>query len=357
LADDPDSLLQTARALQGLVNFDHFGDWNFEDGLDQFLVVSEELPKWTHHVIAQLRGVHDPQREWDPVASAVEVLAIGATLGSRPPKVGASLPERLAAMFEEWPEPLQLQVQSDKWRSLYRAIYDRRDNLRDLVLSHASAMKGGQSGPMIEATQVVRPLRAISRDWRPRAEPPERLDETNLAPRYSLLLELHRRITEQIAEAAEHERELRLAWLDEVRGDMPAGVERRAVVSSIEDLIAAIGSYGLPVRHDQLREPLEEFKAAHVDEAIRITEELRSLEGPVRGQLARLASERRGNAVQAASRFLSTTKQFLDNVESRARSEKEKTTATQSATEQTARIETAFANLERALKEVGEPDP
>jgi len=352
LDDGAEAQLQTARALQGLVNFDHFGHWGFANGLDQFLIVTEELPKWAARVVGQLRRVHDPEGEWDPVASAVEVLAIGATLASRPQQLDAPLGQRLAAMLGAWPAPDELQVRSAAWRRLYREIHSRYDELRELVLAHASSMKGGQSGSMLDAVRVVGPLRALTRDWQMRAAPPERLAEADLPDRYRRLFNLHALIREHLAEAIEDERAQRLQWLDVLRVDMPDGVEARAVVEAIEQLLAAIDANGLPVRAEALREPFADFKAVRLDDAIRMADELRSGDGATLQQLPRLASERRGNAMAAAERFLPPARQFLDNVESRILSEKEQTAGVRAVEDQFARVEAAFAELEGALESV-----
>ena len=350
LADDPESQLRTTRALQGLVNFDFHGHWGFEDGFGQFLAVSEEVPSWIEHVVDQMRRLHDPEREWDPVESGVELLAIGAALASRPPQLDASLGHRLEAILDhEWPDPADLEVRSDQWRGLYQDIYRERADIRELVLSHASSMKGGQSGSMLDARRVVRPLRAVSRDWQMRAAPPERLAEANLPDRYRSLLKLHARVREGLADAAEDELARRLAWLDALRQYVPEGVERREVVESIERLREAIASTGLPVQSDYLDQPIDAFRTVQLDEAIRMTEELRAPGGSARGLLPRLAGARRGNAMRTADEFCGPTTRFLDDAESKLQSAKERIGGAQAVAYQYSRIREAFQGLEEAL--------
>ena len=353
LSDETDSQLRTARALEGLVNFDHYGHWRFPQGREQLLRVSEEVPLWAEHVAQQLRRVHDPEREWDPVASSVEVLAVGAALASRPPQVDASLSERLAAILDEaWPDPAEVEVRSERWRALYRRIHSLRGELRALVLAHASAMKGGQSGSMIDARRVTEPLRAVSRDWQLREAPPLRLADANLPTRYRQLTDLYTDVFTALPDAAEEERVQRLAWLDELRAYIPTGVARREVVDSIEGLLQAIDGEGIPVRSEyrrHLMEALESFRAVQLDEAIRMTEELRESERPAHELLTRLAGERRGNAMRAWERFREPVARFLNDAESKTTSEKEKIGGVQTIEHGYARIESAFVELEAGL--------
>ncbi len=351
-----DSQLRAAQALQGLVNFEHHGHWNFPGGLNQLLAVSEQVPTWAEHVVDQLGRVHDPDREWDPVASAVEVLAVGGALASKPAQLDASPAQRLAAILdEEWPDPREVEVRSDLWRDLYGRIHARRGELRELVLAHASAMKGGQAGSMLDARRVVGPLRAVSRDWQLRSGPPERLAEADLPDRYRRLFDLHTRVSERLGSAAEDEVAQRLAWLDALREYIPAGVVRREVVQSIEQLQTALHSASLSVRSDYLATPLDSFRTVQLDEAIRMTEELRSVEGSAQALLPRLAGERRGEAMRSAERFRDPVMRFLDDTESKVRSEKERIGGAREVEEQYARIDAGFAELEKALELVTGP--
>ena len=356
LRDDPKSQLRAARALEGLVNFNHFRSWQFPDGPNQLRAVSHEIPLWAEHVVNRLRRVHDPEREWDPVASAIEVLAIGAGLASLPPQMDASITQRLAAALEkDWPETNELQVLSRDWRSLYRGIHRGQTELRELVLAHASAMKGGRSGSMLDAARIVGPLRALMRDWQPRAVPPKRLARANLPVRYRRTFDLHAQIRERLTEVVEDERLQRLKWLGNLRNDMPEGIARRAVVESLEQLATAIDTHGLPVQTDAIAEPLERFRAVQLDEAIRMTEDLRIVDGSANQLLPRLASARRGTAMQSAAQFLPQAQRFLDTVESRIQSEQVRATGSQSLSAQYTRIDTAFAELQVALESIVNP--
>ena len=352
LQDDDESHLQTALALQGLAIFDHLGHWDFENGLDLYLAVSRELPRWASHVVTQLRRVHDPKEEWDPVASAVEVLCVGAALASRPSQLDAPLSHRLGAILEKgdkWPEPDELGVRSEKWRALYRQIHRHQDELRELVLAHGSAMKGGRSGPMLDATRILEPLRALRRDWQPSCAPPERLNG-NLPNRYQRLLDLHARVRADLDGAVEEERTRKLNWLDAIREHMPDGITRKDVVHSVERLIVAIDHQGIAVRTDRISAALEEFKAIQLDDAIRVASELRETSGPSRMQLPRLASQRRADAMHISERFMMLLGEFLNEVGVRVQSEKESIAGAEETDQQFARIGNALSDMQNTLE-------
>ena len=353
LTSEEDAQLRTARALQGLVNFDHYRTWDFPDGLDQCRAVSEQVPAWARRVVDQFHRLHDPQQEWDPVASGVEVLAVGAALASRPPQLDATLEQRLDAILDEnWPEPDDLEVRSERWRTLYRQIWQRRAVLRAMVIAHASSMKGGQAGSMIDAARVIGPLRTVARDWKLRADPPARLAGAELPERYEQLLALHADVRDHLPEAAEDERKLRLEWLAGVRDHIPREVARRDVVEALGQLSEAIAASGLPVRTEHLNEWSEQFASIQLDEAIRITEELAEDTGAAERLLPRLAGERRGRAMLVAERFLPAAATFLVDAGSKLRSERESVEGAEALEAHYARIATAFGALEAALEVV-----
>ncbi len=352
IQDDDESHLQTALALQGLAIFDHFGHWNFENGLDLYLAVSRELPKWASQVVAQLRRVHDPRAEWDPVASAIEVLCVGAALASKPPQLDAPLTHRLAAILEKsdkWPEVGELGVRSEKWRALYRQIHQRQDELRELVIAHASVMKGGRSGSMLDAERIMGPLRMVSRDWQLHNPPPERLN-SNLPGHYQRLFDLHAKIRLDLDGAVEEERARKLKWLSAIREHMPSGISRKDVVRSIEQLMEAIEHQGISVHTDRIVTALEEFRAIQLDDAIRVASELRETGGSSRMQLPRLASQRRADAMHTSENFMLDLGKFLSEVDVRVQSEKEGIAGAEETDQQFSRIGNALSGIQNTLE-------
>jgi hypothetical protein len=352
LEDTHDSQLATARALQGLMSFERHGHWGFENGLEQFLVLSEELPKWAGIVLEQLRHLADPLGEWDPVASALEVLAIGATLASRPPRIDASLPDRLEALFGAWPDPGELQIRSDGWRELYAQIHRRVDELRGIVLAHAGAMKGGRRGSMLDAARVVEPLRVLYRTWQLAAIPPSRLADEQLPDRYQHLLQLHAALRTRLSDVVREERDARLAWLDGVREDLPEGTGRLELVSSLQQSREAVLDFGLPISNrlnSQLEEEFEAFSRVNLNDAIRLTDELRDFDGEAGELLPRMAGGRRGDAMDAADRFLPIARAFLDEAESKFISARERTTGADEIEQQFSSIGSALESIEGDL--------
>ena len=352
LEDTPESRLATGRALQGLLAFEYPGRWDDESGAAQFLVLSEELPKWADSVLSQVRRVADPDGEWDPVSSAIEVLAVGAALASRPPQRGATALDRLDALFGPWPEPGELQVRSVAWRRLYEQIYRRHEEMRGIVLAHASAMKGGRSGAMLDAAPVIEALRTLTRRWQLSSPPPSRLADTALPDRYVRLVRLHASLQAELSDAIRDERDARLEWLDGVREDLPDGTGRREFLTALDQARAAVLDYGLEVRRgtvQRLDAERDSFAAVQLDEAIRITDDLRAFEGEVEALLPLMASGRRGDALDAADRFLPLAREFLSEAASQLASERERIPGAREVGEQFGRIGAALEIIEQGL--------
>lgn len=351
LLDSEDDWERTALALEGLIEYRERDTWEYPDGGTHLLALSRCLENWSDRALMELRRVADPEESWDPVASAVEVLAIGAALASKPPGLDATAVERLDSLLGDWPNPDELGTRSSEWTSLYRDIYRRKDLLTNIVRAHSSASKGGAAGNFVDAARLIVPLRRLASDWRPRAVPPERLMEAGIRDPYGSVLSLHHIVCSQLPSAISAELERRRQWLARMRQWMPLGTKRAEVVGATRALLQAVLGAGLAVPADQVRrleDQLSTFGSVQVDEATRMAQELADVTESM-AVLPRVAGERRATAIEAADSFFAAAGRFLDVVDSVLRSEELRTTGGGQLARDYERIDGAFREIERTL--------
>lgn len=229
--ENRDDYRQAALALEGLVSFQHYQNWNFPNGDVLFVALAECLESWAANVVEQFRGLPDPKRVWDPVASAVELLAVGAALAglieSQPPAVI----NFINAIFDPWPG--EAPAMSPKWRQLYLEIRERQSDLVAIIQQWAAGTKGGQAGSFVDAARVAPSLRQLIPAWTLRAVPPKEANDR--ADLHGTLAKLHRRCQDLLPRAVAEEGEKLTSWnqqLSQYLGDGNAA-EAGALLSEV----------------------------------------------------------------------------------------------------------------------------
>ena len=311
--DGEKELSEAAMAFEGLYQFHQQGTWNFPDGSRLLEVLANCLEQWSEHVLEQLKRLPGTNAEWDPAASAVEMLAVGAALGGRPAQASATLPDILNALFEEWPKDIP--AQSLEWRDLYQLVFKEQAKLRDLALAKASGTKGGRQGAFVDPSKLLPPLRRVRRGWELAHSPPEGI--ANRQDDYGALARLHNRVASQLAAAAKTEWLRKTDWAEEWRKVVPEGIGRREVVDALKELLGLVASQGIGFDNRvgaAIHSSMAELETVQLDDALRSAASLRGAEEPVK-ELPALGRERGANAITAAARFVPAVNEFLIQIE------------------------------------------
>lgn len=352
---DAEELRLSAIALEGLVQYQQHRHWRFAGGQQALVALAECLPRWGAAVQEQILRLPDAQGGWDPVGSAVEVLAIGAVLGGRLPASNSApkATDLLNALFDAWPD--EAPVQSSEWKQLYRRIRDRRTELQGIVTAWATGPKGGQAGAFLNPTKVLPPLRKLARSWTPSALPPE--EASGRRDEYGGLARLHAELRESLPRAAHAELQRKRAWLAEVRRRIPEGTRRLDVVGALLDVRNAVTTHALPCRQPVLRqfdEALEPFRRVHLDNALEAVERLRDVRDAL-DALPQLARDRT-QAVAAADSFLPAAALLLDEVESALTVKRMSVVETvgEGLQRDRERVKTSLTVLDQVLGQMGE---
>lgn len=299
---DDDDLRRTAIALEALRRFQINKAWDFPNAFQGLVALGECLAQWSAVLLTEFKRQPSAGSGWDAVASAVELLAVGAALGGRLSVTKMTTTEKLSALFETWPEKLPDQATTE-WKRLYDAIRKNADRLRDFVRARASATKGGQAGAMVDPSQLLPPLRRVLRNWSLAESLPD--DSDQLREPYRSLARLYADVRVTLPRAAEAAYLRRMEWLERVRSYMDENTTRAQVVESARRLADAIATEGIWVSQSARRkfdEAFEAFKTVQLDSAIRATQLLQETSDPIT-ELTSLVPDRAASAMEAADRF------------------------------------------------------
>ncbi len=352
LQDEKEALAEAAMALEGLHLFRQHGNWGFANGPRLFEALANCLDEWSSDVVTQLNRLPEPPDKWDAAASAVEVLAIGAAMGGRPPRASATLPDFLNALFEEWPQDGS--AQSPEWRTLYEAVRRDQPRLRDIALARASGTKGGQRGAFVDPSKLLPSLRKVRRRWELTYHPPD--GTVNRPDDYGRLARLHARVAANLSAAAKAEWRRKTAWVDDWRRDVPEGITRKDMVDAVRGLVELAVKHGISFDRrirEAILSALTELEGVQLDDALRVATTLRVTADPLR-RLPELGRDRSGNAMAAVALFLPAVHRLLDELEaSVANRMAHRGQGAKDIEEHQARIREALSQLSRDLGVIG----
>lgn len=305
---DADDLRRTASALTALRQFQVYKSWEFPDAFQGMLALGECLTNWSSTILADFKRQPGAEAGWDVVASAVEVLAVGAALSGK--LTSGKTTDKLSALFASWPKQLPDQS-SNEWIQLYSAIERRAEQLRDVVRAWASGTKGGQRGAMVDPQQLMPPLKRILRTWQLSEVFTGESDQ--LREPYQTVATLHAKVRADLPRVAASEYQRRMEWLRRVRNYMDEDTKCTHLIASAKQLSEAIGSAGIGMQRsvrNEFDEALNSLSPAQVDSAIRAAQQLQDNPDPV-AVLPVLAPDRVVAAMVAADYFFTAADKLL----------------------------------------------
>lgn len=302
---------RAAVALSGLLRANSLGHWDFPGGpraLAEFLALLEQ---WKAEVVRQLHALVAATPDWDHVAAATELLALGCAIHGRI-KVDTDLANDVAALVAaEW--PAEVAASSPELRQIYQMLLKAQPELRRTVRSLCSAGKGGEVGALINPSRPLSALRQLrASGWRLKQTPPQGLE---FEP-FRKTAELYARVAPTLEVAAQAERSARIGWLQEMEAAF-GDAKRSAIVAGLEDAKKEFEGAGLAgPSARRLGEALDEFERVLYDDAMTAARALQAEPDAVsllpafgRGRAGAIAAGRR--LAESAEAFLNHSAQFL----------------------------------------------
>ena len=227
--DEPQARSRAALAIGGLLLFERHGHWDSSDGYTLLVALAEHLDAWAASVVEQIRALPDGHGSWNPAPAAVELLAVGAVLGSRDGLHGKPLSALTDAIFRDaaWPEEPGV---GDGWREIYRQIRKERTQLIQVVRTWAGGDKGATQSAFLDPLLVADVAERLRSGW---SLTPVPADIQPTDDRYEALVRLTGEVASRVSAAARTTHQGARAWYATVEPHLDPGVSRDDLVATL----------------------------------------------------------------------------------------------------------------------------
>jgi len=268
IGKDGRHLTEEAVALQALLKYNHYGNWNYPEGAADFRAYARQLEEWGRIVEEQIRK--RPRlsgEEWSLVPTVTELLATGVRMAGRPAGVEYSLSDMVDVLFTSYDSTVAAS-RSDAWKNLFDVFCQHREALTDKLTAYIPCTKAGHPRlQVIDAVQVLEPLRNLRKTWRPQYDVP-----TDLRNDLKVILQVREKVDQLFDRAIEEEKKRHIEWRDEVIA-MLGDIENRSHVISILrtaiEFTRSVGEFAAGgTSPEELLEVIERFERAHLDRCV-----------------------------------------------------------------------------------------
>lgn len=340
--DDENEFRETAIAFQGILQYSHYKHWQFPNSDRYFRAYAKQLEKWTQYVLEQIRRrPRESGEPWNPVPAAVELLAIAARMSGHSTN---SLEELINALFLELDDKDEANREK-AWKELFKFLQRNQSKLLEIVTSRIVCTKGSSSQfQIIDAIQIIAPLKEVCKDWQPKCEIPQDLREE-----YKVITKVRQKVDELLLKAIEEERDRQLGIYQSLVAEFGEEFKKKELIYTVENSINKAREAGIfgQKSAEILTSVIASFQrtrfSGYIDTMRRLKIELEKLETNS-SKLLHYLSENHQKAMNDASEFLKETNSFLDTSILRAEND---VYQLQSAVEQT--VESSCQSLENEL--------
>lgn len=311
VAKDGRNLTEEAVALQALLRHQHYGSWSYPGGAVDFRTYAGRLESWSLCVLEQIRrrprisGV-----SWDPVPSVTELLALGVRMAGFPKTVDYSLADIADALFSSY-EASAANSRSTAWQELFKVFCDRREELAEILKALIPCTKGGHSRlQVVDAVQLIEPLRKLRKTWQPQTEVP-----SDLRSDLNVIQKVREKVDQLLMVAITDEKMRHRNWLEETTamlGDVENRSETVQLLRTAIERAQASGDFAAGGNTpEELTRVIDSFKNSHFDNCLAaIKRAIQATEpGTVFEELSRIPQE----TMTKTEDFLLKAKNFLAN--------------------------------------------
>ncbi len=307
--DDEQEFRETAIAFQGILQFNYYKHWNFDNGDHYFRVYAKQIEQWSEYIIDQIRQYpRDFQTDWNPVPATVELMAMTAIMSGLP---SSNLEDLINSLFLEL-EDNNLDNRTKTWQELFKHLQSNQKKLLDIFKSFIGCTKGSNSNfQMIDVVQIIEPLKGILKTGKPQEIIPE-----TLTTEYQIIAKVRQKIDELLAKVIQEESEYQLNIYENLIVEFGRDMKKQQVINTVKIAIEEArnaGSFGLQ-NSEKLLETISEFQktrfSGYVDNMKRIKLEQQNNNYSMYEILPYL-SQNYQKAIQTGESFLTETNQFL----------------------------------------------
>lgn len=314
---DDVSRTEAALALQGLLLFEEYKNWKFtwggRAGGWYFRHYAGCLDQWSKIVVDQIRRpVSNSQEVWDPVPAVVELLAIGTRLAGRPAASNITTEEQVNALFVGI-ESVDVSKRSLAWVELFDSFSTHRANLLEIIKSRTPCTKGGNAQfQVVDASQFLKPLRAIRKTWKPSERVP-----AGLRRELESLWQFREKIDSLLDTAIEQEKARYLNWYESTMNKLGEGSKRQQILGFVNEAMTAVDADGglTPAKRAELETVSLDFKNAQFENCLAGMRRIR--DAATSAELLLDLSSNYEGAMRATSAFIEAVDKFLATAKAR----------------------------------------
>lgn len=309
--NDSDEFLETAIAFQGILQYSHYKHWKFPNSERYFRTYAKQLERWSQYVLEAIRRYPRESGEpWNPVPAAVELLAIAATMAGHSTNSPGDLVNALFLAIEENDQVSR----ATAWKKLFKSLKQYRQPLLDIVQSRIACTKGSSTQfQIIDAVQIIEPLKEVRKTWQPQCEIPDDIRE-----KFPEIQKARQQVDELLEQAIQEECDRQLSVYHSLVSELGEDINKKDVIDALKQAMEqarAAAAFRGKKSFDDLATVLDQFKrtrlASYVETMKRVQTQSENPEIKT-GKLFQDLSENYQKAMTDASEFLSTTSNFLD---------------------------------------------
>lgn len=350
--DDEKEFRETAIAFQGILQYSHYKHWKFPDGHRYFCAYANQLERWSQYVLEQIRCRPRKSGEpWDPVPAAVELLAIAARMSGHST---SSLEDGINALFLELEDKDEAN-RTKTWQELFKVFQKNRKKILEIVTSRIACTKGSYTTfQIIDAVQIINPLREVCKDWQPKCEIPN-----DLCSEYDVIQKVRQQIDELLVKSIEEERDRQLSTYQSLVAEFGEDIKKKDVIDIIKQAIDKSREAGVFGHRNAeiLNAVIEQFQKTRFSGFVETMKRVKTESEKTDSNFNRLlphVGENHQKAINDASDFLKETNSFLDTSITRAHNDIQQLKSSEGGTIESSQkaIESGLSKLHNLLTEI-----
>jgi len=331
----------TTLALQGILLYNHYKHWRFDNGAIYFRIYARKLEEWSSFVLSETPKI--PAKSnivWDPVPAVVELLAIANRMAGRSTD---SLEKRINAIFMDL-EKVDVAHRAGSWQTLFNTLKKHQPKLQEILQARIPCTKGGSTRlQVIDTAQLLTPLNEIVKDWRPKSD----ISEVSADPPFNVISETRKAVDSLLDQAIQEEKERQLAFYQQVVQELGEDFSKQDIVSSLEQAMAQAKNAGVfrSPNSMNLEAAIDDFRSVQLTAYLKSMRDIQGEEdiGVLLSQLSSVSPR----PVEVLSNFLKQAREFLGRSLTAATTEIHNLRATGSSD-----LESTYSSVENSLIEL-----
>ncbi|OKH55506.1 hypothetical protein NIES2101_03710 [Calothrix sp. HK-06] len=318
--EDEKDFRETTIAFQGILQYQQYKNWKFPNGDRYFRAYSKLLDKWSQYVLDAIRLYPRESGDiWNPVPTAVELLAITTTITGHTTN---SLESLINALFLE-PDKNNNTTRTTSWKELSDSLKKCRPDLLEIVQSRIACTKGSSTQfQIIDTIQIIEPLEKIRKSWQIQHHIPDDiykkfLENRNSSSEFHKLCKAYQQVNELLEVAIREEYKRQFDIYESLIRDFGENMNKDGVIDSLKLSLENAGYAGVVrgwKKFDEMTKIIAQFRRTSISEyqktMKRVQIEMETNKNL--GKVFQLLSEDNEKVIIESSDFIRYTNNFLD---------------------------------------------